>query len=484
MLMPVIHFFLFAAGPHPRRLSPLAHFARGGHSQRDFSITFLAIALLVSMPRAETPNVYAIRGARIVPVAGAPIESGTVVIRRGLIEAVGANVAAPPDADAIDGKGLTVYPGLIDLGNTRAAEQPIPETAQNARTTAELERWKRAQILKPQALAADALKPDDAELTRLAAAGITSVLALPSGDVITGQSALVNVAARPDEPQIGSVVEERRGLFVVKTPVALHVTFPERPRAGGNAYPESLMGVIAFVRQAFLDAQHYQLERAATQRGPQWAALNNDAALEAMQPALDRKLPVAFEANASREILRALKLARELKLDPIVTGARGAAEVAADLKAQNIRVVYSLNYPQRSRALAPDADESLRTLRERADAPAVPAGLARAGVTFAFESAGLAEPKDFVRNAARAVKAGLPADAAVRALTAGAAAIAGVADRLGTIEPGKIANLVVTDGDLFDEKMQVKRVFVNGRAVPLAAAPPAPAGRGRGRGGL
>ena len=106
--------------------------------------------------------------------------------------------------------------------------------------------------------AADVVKVDDAELTRLAAAGITSVLALPPGEVISGQSALVNVAAPPDEPQIGNIVDRGAGLIVVKSPVALHVSFPERPRASGNAYPESLMGVIAFVRQAFLDAQHYQ----------------------------------------------------------------------------------------------------------------------------------------------------------------------------------------------------------------------------------
>src|SRR5437764_4318339 len=197
--------------------------------------------------RADTPNVYAIRGARIVTAAGGTIDSGTIVVRRGLIEAVGPAITPPADAEVIDGKGLTVYPGLIDLGNTRAADQAAPQPLQNPRTMAEIERWKRTHILKPQARAADAVKVDDAELTKLAAAGITSVLALPSGDVISGQSALVNVVAPPDEPQIGNIVEPRRGLVVVKNPVALHVTFPGRPRAGGNAYPNSLMGVIAFV---------------------------------------------------------------------------------------------------------------------------------------------------------------------------------------------------------------------------------------------
>ena len=174
-------------------------------------------------------------------------------------------------------------------------------------------------------------------------------------------------------------------------------------------------------------------------------------------------------------------MARELNLDPIVVGGRDAEEVAGDLKSQNARVIFSLDYPQRSRALAPDADEPVRALRERADAPRAPQALAKAGVPFAFESGGLTEPKDFVRNAAKAVRAGLAEDAAIRALTIGAATIAGVANRLGSIEKGKVANLIVTDGNLFDEKTTVKRVFVEGRAVSLDV-PPSPAIRGRGRG--
>jgi len=437
----------------------------------------LVVGLSLVVPfvlRADTPDIYAIRGARIVTAAGAPIEGGTVVIRRGIIDDVGASITVPSDAMVIDGSGLTVYPGLIDLGNTRAADQPAAAAPQNLRTSAELERWKRTQILRPQARAADVVKVDDAELTNLASAGITSVLAVPAGEVISGQSALVNVVAPADQPQIGNIVEGRRGLIVVKSPVALHVSFPDRPRAGANAYPESLMGVIAFVRQTFLDAQHY---RDALQSPG--AAKQDDPALEAMQPAVDGKMPVVFEANEARQILRALKLAKELKLEPIVAGARHADEVAADLKAQNVRVIYSLNYPQRPRALAPDADEPMTALRDRAGAPKTPGGLAKAGVTFAFSSAGLTDPKNFIKNAAKAVKAGLAEDAAIRALTMSAAMMAGVGDRLGSIEKGKAANLVVTDGNLFDEKTKITRVFVEGRSIALEAAP---AGRGRGRG--
>ena len=442
-------------------------------------LLFVLIAL--SLPfalRADAPHVYAIRGARIVTAAGSPIDNGTIVIRHGIVDAVGASVPVPSEATVIDGAGTTVYPGLIDLGNTRAADQPVPQPPQNLRTTAELERWKRQQIFKPQARAADAVKVDDAELTRLAAAGVTSVLALPAGEVIAGQSALVNVVAPPDSPQIGSLAEGRRGLIVLRSPVALHVSFPDRPRAAANGYPESLMGVMAFVRQAFLDAQHYAETEGV--RGPDGEG--SDPALAAMQPAIERKIPVAFEANEGRQILRALKLAKELKLDPIVTGARHAGEVATDLKAHNARVIYSLNYPVRPRTLAPDADEPVSALRERAEAPRVPAALAAAGISFAFASAGATDPKDFVRNAAKAVKAGLGEDAAIRAMTIAAATIAGAADRLGSIEKGKIANLVVADNNLFDEKTKITRGFVEGRPVALDAAAPPPSGRGRGRG--
>jgi imidazolonepropionase-like amidohydrolase len=176
-------------------------------------------------------------------------------------------------------------------------------------------------------------------------------------------------------------------------------------------------------------------------------------------------------------------LAKELNIRPIVTGARQADEMAADLKATNTPVIYSLNYPTRPRTLPPDGDEPLATLRARANAPKTPGALAKAGVTFAFETGGLAQPRDFVRNAARAVTEGLPADAALQALTLNAAKIAGAADRVGSLEKGKIANVIVTSGDLFSEATRIRYVFVDGRMVNLETGDP-PAGRGgRGRGG-
>ena len=142
------------------------------------------------------------------------------------------------------------------MGSTVGLDMPAVPRAESARTTEDVERVKADYLLRPQFRAADHVNPVAAPLGRAAANGITSILATPSGDAIRGQSALINTALGDDDPQIGAVADERKGALVLRTPVALHVTFSEQP-AGGSAYPNSLMGVIAFVRQAFLDAQHW-----------------------------------------------------------------------------------------------------------------------------------------------------------------------------------------------------------------------------------
>jgi imidazolonepropionase-like amidohydrolase len=429
------------------------------------AFTIVGLAALSLVTSADAPHVYAIRGARIVTASGPALANGTVVVRNGLIEAVGVSVAVPPDAIVIEGKGLSVYPGLIDMGNSAGVEPPVVARPQNPRTREEVERYKRQVILRPQVEAADCLKPDAPEMKKLAAAGITTVLATPPGDVISGRSALVNVVGPPDEPQIGNLAGDRRGVLVVRSPVALHVGFSAR--SAGPGYPDSLMGVIAFVRQSFVDAQHYGQQQAHYQRVSRGVARPvHDAALEALQPVLGGKIPVVFQAGASQEIRRAIALAREFGVSPIIAGGQEADTVTADLKSAASPVLYSLNYPTRPKTIAPDADEPVRVLRARANAPKVPAALHKEGIRFAFQSAGLRDPKEFLGNAAKAVKAGLPADVAVRALTLDAATIAGAGDRLGSIDQGKIANLIVTDGDLFAEKTRIRHVFVDGRMMP------------------
>ena len=449
-----------------------------------FALAVAAAALACGLAvRAEAPRTYAIKGARLVTVSGAPIQSGTIVLKNGLIDAVGADVAAPPDAVVIDGSGMTVYPGLIDMGNSAGTDITInmAQAQQGSRTTDDAERAKRTLILRPHVLAAEHIRLDAPELSRLAAGGVTSVLATPPGILVKGQSALVNVTTPEFAPIVGAVVQPRAGLSVLRSPVALHV---ELTRVGGDGFPAALLGGIAFVRQSFIDAQYQHLVQQRYQKGPaNLARPSFDPALDAMQPSLAGQLPVAFEAGLHREVLRALDMAKEFKLSPIITGGIESDLAASELKAANAKVLFSVNYPVRSRALAPDAEESARELRLRARAPKTPAALAAAGVPFAFSGAGLAAPADFVRNVARAVREGLSEQAALRALTLDAAAIAGAADRVGSLDKGKIANVIVTSGDLFNEATRIRHVFVDGRIVNIEAAD-APSGRGgRGRGG-
>lgn len=440
----------------------------------------LAGAVAMAGGQAPTPPTYAIRGAKIVPVSGAVINSGNIVLRNGLIEAVGASAAIPADAIVIDGSGLTVYPGLIDMANAAPIEQPEGDgqaqggffgtPARPGQTREDQEREKRERILRANYKATEHLRLSGDTLSRIASTGVTTVLATPPGAVFRGQSALVNIVAAADSPQIGAVADIRSTLPVIEPAVAMHVGF----NPGFGPYPGSLMGAISFIRQSFMDAAWQRQALAHYEKNPAMPRPAWDPLLQGLLPAIDGEMPVAFTADEAREIGRVLSLAKELNVKPIVTGAREADMMTAELKAANAPVIYSLNYPTRPRSLAPDADESLDALRSRANAPKVPAALAKAGVLFAFGSDGLRQPGDFVKNAAKAVReGGLAADAALRALTLDAARIAGADRRLGSLEAGKIANIVITEGDLFDEKASVKHVFVDGHKLVLESAPAA-----------
>jgi hypothetical protein len=183
--------------------------------------------------------------------------------------------------------------------------------------------------------------------------------------------------------------------------------------------------------------------------------------------------PVLMAATSEAQIARILDFAQELKLRPVLYGVHESYKPSAAerLAAKKTPVLVSLKWPERDTTADPDAEESLRLLRLRDKAPSAPAALQKAGVKFAFYSDG-APPQDLLKNARKAVEAGLSADAAVKAFTLDAAEILGVANRLGSVETGKIANLVITDGDLFGEKTKVKMVFVDGRKFDVRDTPP------------
>ncbi len=412
-------------------------------------------------------DTYAITNARVVTVAGPIIDRGTVVIRDGLIDAVGANVTAPPDARVIDGTGLTVYPGLIDsstaLGMPQPSLTPTPSPGgagagfgQVRPQTSAISALNSPQPpgLQPEVLAEDFIKPGGEQIEAARNAGITTALTAPRQGIWLGQSALINLAG--DTPQ----------QMIVRSPVALHVGFT--PLRTGT-YPNSLMGVFASLRQMLLDAQRYRQAQQTYERSPRGMRRpNQDRALAALLPVLDGTMPVVMYADREREIARALDLAQEFKLRPIIAGGLEAGKVADRLRESKVPVLLSLNFPRRTTAALPEADaEPVRILRERVEAPKTAAKLVAARVPFAFQSGALTNMADFSANLIRAIENGLSRDDALRALTIWPAQILGVADRLGTIEAGKIANLTITRGDLFDRNPRISHVFIDGRSIDL-----------------
>jgi imidazolonepropionase-like amidohydrolase len=194
-----------------------------------------------------------------------------------------------------------------------------------------------------------------------------------------------------------------------------------------------------------------------------------DPSLEALQPVIAGTMPVVFRANTQREIERALDLAKEFKLKAMIGGGAEAHLVTGRLKAENVPVLLSLNFPRVTAAPAAGAPpEPLRVLRSRVQAPRTPGDLAKAGVRFAFQ-AGANTHTEFLANVRRAVANGLTPDQAIRALTLGSAELLGAADRIGSIEAGKIANLTVVRGDLFAEDGRVTAVYVDGKPHEVGA---------------
>src|SRR3954467_2807403 len=367
---------------------------------------------------------YAITNARIVTMTGAAIEKGTLVIRAGVIEEVGPSVATPADAAVVDGTGLAVYPGLIDMSNSTIVEggivaaassdvAPVP-TGRGRGTTvatpdsirwADQERESRTRFLHPDVDASRIVVYDGDTLRRLAAAGITSALAVPAQGIIRGQSALVNITAPPDPSEISALATYRRGSVVVRSGVAHHVVFAtgrggggEGGGGGGGGYPGALLGVIAFTRQSFLDAQWQKDARAFMERHKESAVTGFEPALDALAPALDRRMPVAFDAAEEREILRALALAREFNLDPIIVGGAEAANVLDELKAAKARVIVSSNFQaiggggRGGGRGGGEVDTPIRVTRLRQSAVKVPAALEKAGIPFAFTMGGAQNP--------------------------------------------------------------------------------------------
>ena len=406
-----------------------------------------------------------------------------VVIRNGLIAAVGADVVVPADARVVDATGMMVYPGLIDAYTSYGLRPPTPTGGPNAAAAAAnpqaailaaLSAPTTNTGLLPEVTVADQLQITAETFDPQRSAGITAALTAPRDGIFRGQSAFIN---------LGNETSEK---LLLKAPHSLSIGFSRGGIGFGGGYPNSGMGVFAFLRQAFMDAQHYRDEwdwYSKAPRGKTRPEHNKSSA--ALIPVVNGKMPVIFNVTSEREIRRAIALAEEYNLKYLLAGATQSYLVADYLKQKDATVLLSLSYPQKPANLEDPESEALRVLRDRAEAPKAAAALHKAGVKFAFTSGTLTRPADFIVNAARAIESGLPKDEALKAMTIYPAQIFGLSEQLGSIEKGKIANLIVTSGDLFNKDTKIKHTFVDGKqyVIKEASAPMRPGGMPGGPGG-
>jgi hypothetical protein len=441
-----------------------------------------ALLLFGAFAWAESPQAVAIRNARIVTVSGPTIAKGTVVLRDGLIESVGENVQVPPDAWVVDGEGMTVYPGLIDAMSTVGIGSLAPASALSAggrggrgqTTTAPGGAIAAAPRSmgpedRPQTtswvLAADEIQPTDPRIGTIRGAGFTTTVTFPERGIFGGQGSVIDLGAA-----------EKPGEMVVAPSVGQWISVGSGRGGFGGGFPSSLMGYIAYIRQIYLDADHYKLVKDAYAKDPRGMTRPQyDRALEGVLASQRILLP----ANRLVEMDRILRFAAELKQPVILYGMREGyrPEAAPLLKKYNSPVLVSLKWSEPTRDADPEQVESMRNLENIDKGPSTPALLQKAGVPFALYADGLDQPRDFQRAVKRAIDAGLSREDAIRALTLAPAQIYNLADRLGSIEKGKIGNLVVTKGDLFDDNTRIQMIFVDGKEYKPAETP---AGGGRG----
>jgi imidazolonepropionase-like amidohydrolase len=395
---------------------------------------------------------YVIRNARIITVSGADIENGSIVIRDGKIEAVGTSVNVPAGAQSIDGHGLSVYPGMIDAGTSMGLVE-VPQGANGTVDTSEVGEF------NPNSRAIIAVNPHSAHIGVARVEGITNVVSAPTGGLISGQATLINL--------LGTSPKE----MAVVPNAALVINYPRLGGGGGGGFGGFQQQVnladaltagerqLEQIRKMLRDGEAYGRARDAYAKDSSLPRPDINVVLEALVPYVRGQQPVIFRADREAEIRGAIKFAEEMKLKPIILGGDDAWKVASLLKEKNVPVILTgiFGLPGRE-------DDPYDVLYESASK------LQQAGVRFCISSGDPgAEARNLPMYAGMASAYGLSKADALKAVTLYPAQIMNVADRLGSIEVGKMANLVVTDGDLLEIRTHIHYLFIDGRKVQLTS---------------
>ena len=403
-------------------------------------------------PPPGPQKTFALTNARIVPVSGPEIASGTIVISAGRILAVGASVTVPAGAQVIDGTGLRVYPGMMDAGTSIG----LSEIGQGANATVDVS---EVGSFNPNAQAFFGLNPQSAHIGVARVVGITHVVSRPTGGILSGQAALLNLA--------GSTAPQ----MAVNRNLAMVIELP-RSGFGGRGFGgfqaaqnasntqdvnRTRTRQLDSLRALLKDAEAYGKTMDAYARDKTLPRPKQDVVLASLVPTVRGQMPVLMVADRATDIKEAVGFAEENKLRVIIVGGRDAWQITAFLKDHDVPVLIT----------------SVMDLPTREDDPydvnyGAPAKLAQGGVRFAITSGDAgSEARNLPYTAGMAAAFGLSKDDALKAVTLWPAQIFGVADKFGTIEAGKIANLVITDGDLLEAKTNTKYLFIDGRLVPL-----------------
>lgn len=419
--------------------------------------------------RENTPSVHAFTNARIVVAPGKIIARGTLVVRNGVIEAMGENEPVPVDARVWDMNGRTLYPGLIDLATDYGLPKAQPQ--QQAGGFDPFQAAPRPDPVKGPAHwnpkvradydASTEFQPDARTAEKLRSQGLTLVLSVPQRGLFRGTSALVSLGDGPASD------------LVIKRNVAQHITFEQTPGFFGG-YPNSLMGVIALIRQTWLDADWYRKAQETYAKYPDRNKRpETNAALEALQDAVAGRQPVVMEASSDLNVLRAAKIAREFNLNVWILGSGQEYRRLDAIRATRLPIIVPLNFPEPPTVDTPEEalTVTLEELRHWDAAPENPGRLAKAQIPFALTSAQLKDQATFLAQVRKAIERGLSADAALAALTTTPARWLGLDHRFGTLEKGKVANIVVTDGDLFAEKTKIQEVWIDGKRFEVKPPP-------------
>lgn len=412
----------------------------------------LLIAALAAQGALAQTKYLAIVGAHIETGDGKVIEHGTVLIADNKIADVGDAVQIPAGAQIIDGKGLFVYPGFINAYSTLGLRLPDPPPtgpAPDTRNSAPATMWhNNRKGIRADVVAANCLDLAS-RLKDNYAMGVTTALISSGSGSVRGIASVVDFIGKGNVllPAAAGELALRGGGF--------------GGGGGGSGYPGTLFGVTALTRQVLIDAKAYAAD----------PKVKRDPEMENLKPLVTGQIPALFAAGTSRELTRAERMADEFGLKLIINGGTEAYRNLGPIKANKIPVILSLDLPDAPSKKPETGDDATpqEVLNDRYETwvehSQNPKKLIDAGVPIAFTVGG--GYTDYLKGVRGIMAWGVPRDAALRAMTAGASEILGVSDKTGTLSPGKLANIVIMTGDFASEKSAVQTVVVEGNRIDV-----------------